>query len=315
MRFACIGVGNIGRSWAVTFARAGYPVRLWDSDRESLSRAQPLIHKALRDIAAVDTALDADKAFKRVQICKTMERAVHDADYVQESTAERVAVKRQVFNMLSRCTPEQCILASSTSAIPGSDFLQRVNVPGRCLIAHPVNPPHIIPLVELCAAPGTDSDVLQRVKSIMEQLGQAPIVVNSEITGFVVNRLQWALLGEAMHLVAEGYCGVDDIDRVLTKGLALRWALMGPFEVGHLNATEGLRGYFATLQQAITRVQNSLQTDYAPNEKLISQAHNTLSERVPVSAIADYQRLRDQRLLKLRRYLDDTDALTDTLDS
>ncbi|MDO6711724.1 3-hydroxyacyl-CoA dehydrogenase NAD-binding domain-containing protein [Aliiglaciecola sp. 2_MG-2023] len=304
MKFACIGLGNVGRSWAVTFARAGYQVRLWDKDPESLAKAYSLIRKALEDLTTVDPDFDVQKAFANVHLAETMALAVEDADYVQESTAENVNVKVQVFNALGDLAPEKCLLASSTSAIPASEFLASVSYPQRCLIVHPVNPPHIIPLVELCASPWTSPEVVQQAKSMMEQLGQSPIVLNKEIDGFVLNRLQWALLGEAMHLVGEGYCSVEDIDKVLTKGLALRWALMGPFEVGHLNATKGLEGYFDVLQDALKRVQGSLKTDYPPNSDLVSQAHDVMAKRIPVNEIENYQSARDQRLLKLRQHID-----------
>ena len=304
MNFVCIGVGNVGRSWAVAFARAGYPVRLWDKNPESLKKAMPLIQHALEGLALLDSTFDATRAYSLIHPSNSLELALENADYVQESTAENVQVKQEIFKALDSLAPESCILASSTSAIPASDFLEDVNFPDRCLIVHPVNPPHVIPLVELCASPWTDPTVLQQAKSVMEKLGQTPIVLNKEIDGFVLNRLQWALLGEAMHLVGEGYCSVEDIDLVLTKGLALRWAFMGPFEVGHLNAAEGVRGYFQVLEDALKRVQGSLKTDYAPNEQLITQAHETLARRIPVEDIPRYQALRDERLLKLRQHLD-----------
>lgn len=315
MNFTCIGVGNVGRSWAVAFVRAGFQVRLWDKDSESLAKAQPLIRKALEDLAVIDSSLNIDKAFDLVQISETLQEAVVGADYVQESVAENVDIKRQVFTALEKHASKHCILASSTSAIPASEFLEHLSSPERCLIAHPVNPPHVIPLVELCGSPLTAPETLERTKSIMQKLGQTPIVLNKEVDGFILNRLQWALLGEAMHLVGEGYCSVEDIDLVLSKGLALRWAFMGPFEVGHLNATQGIQGYFDTLQDALKRVQNSLQTGYPPNTQLVSQAHTVLSKRIPVSDIPEFQAKRDQRILKLRRHLESTDLTADKNDT
>jgi 3-hydroxyacyl-CoA dehydrogenase len=134
-------------------------------------------------------------------------------------------------------------------------------------------------------------------------------VLNREVEGFLLNRLQWALLGEALHLVGEGVCSTDDIDRVLTEGLALRWAFIGPFEVGHLNASRGLEGYFEGLSEAIQRVQQSLRTDYPPSPALVAQAHATLAHRIPVDTIAARQAWRDRRLMALRRHLDEQDAV------
>jgi 3-hydroxyacyl-CoA dehydrogenase len=137
----------------------------------------------------------------------------------------------------------------------------------------------------------------------MAEVGQAPVILNREIDGFLLNRLQWALVGEALHLVGEGVCSPEDIDSVLTNGLALRWAFIGPFEVGHLNATQGLKGYFAVLKDAIARVQSDLRTDYPPDERTVALVHDALTRRIPVDAIPALQAWRDRRLMALRQHL------------
>jgi 3-hydroxyacyl-CoA dehydrogenase len=303
MRVACIGVGNVGRSWAIVFARAGCDVVIWDADADSIARARPSIGKSLVDLNAAGLLPDIDGTLARIRAADSLAAAVADADYIQESVSENVAVKQAVFTQIDLSAGPDAIIASSTSAIPGSAFLEHIAGRARCVIAHPVNPPHIIPLVEICGAPWTAAQAVERTRAIMAEVGQAPVVLNREIDGFLLNRLQWALLGEALHLVGEGVCSPEDIDSVLTNGLALRWAFIGPFEVGHLNATQGLNGYFTVLKDAIARVQRDLRTDYPPDERTVALAHNALARRIPVDAIPDRQAWRDRRLMSLRQYL------------
>jgi 3-hydroxyacyl-CoA dehydrogenase len=303
MRASSVGVGNVGRSWAIVFARAGWDVSLWDANPHAVERALPLIRAAMADLEAAGLLRDSEGAFARVHAAATLDDAVAGADFVQESALEDAAVKRALFAELDRAAAPGAIIASSTSAIPGSAFLEGIPGRARCVIAHPVNPPHIIPLVEICAAPWTAAETVERTFAIMRDIGQSPVILNREIDGFLLNRLQWALLGEALHLVGEGVCAPEDIDRVLTQGLALRWAFIGPFEVGHLNATQGLRGYFRGLREAIARVQGSLRTDYPPDQRVVGPAHEALARRIPVEAIPDHQAWRDRRLMALRQHL------------
>lgn len=315
MRVACIGVGNVGRSWAIVFARAGWDVALWDADGESVARAWPLINTALEDLESAGLLTDIDGIRARIRAADSLEAAVADAAYIQESVSETVAAKQSVFARIDAAAPLDAVIASSTSAIPGSAFLETIAGRARCLVAHPVNPPHLIPLVEICGAPWTAAWAIERTRSLMAELGQAPVILNREIDGFLLNRLQWALLGEALHLVGEGVCSPDDIDKVLTKGLALRWAFIGPFEVGHLNATQGLQGYFSVLRDAIARVQSDLRTDYPPDERTVAIAHSALARRIPVAAIAGRQAWRDRRLMSLRRHLDGAEKGTEATDA
>ncbi len=303
MQASCIGVGNVGRSWAIVFARAGWNVVLWDRDPASVERALSMIGIAAADLKAAGLLPDPDSMLARISASATLAEAVADADFVQESASEVVAIKQELFVQMDAHAAAGAIIASSTSAIPGSAFLESVPGRARCLIAHPVNPPHIIPLVEICAAPWTEPGIVDRTYKIMEEVGQSPVVLNREIDGFLLNRLQFALLGEALHLVGEGVCSPGDIDRVLTQGLALRWAFIGPFAVGHLNATQGLKGYFDVLREAIGRVQASLRTDYPPDARTVGLAHDALARRIPVEEIPERQIWRDRRLMALRQHL------------
>src|SRR5688572_27909023 len=150
-----IGAGLIGRAWANVFARAGWDVRLWDPDAAALAAAPGLIAEALHDVAKHGLATDAAAAAKRITTAATLEEAVRDAEFVQENGPERVEVKREVFARLDAAAPPAALLASSSSAIVASRFTEDLKGRARCLIAHPVNPPHVVPIVELCGAPWT----------------------------------------------------------------------------------------------------------------------------------------------------------------
>jgi 3-hydroxyacyl-CoA dehydrogenase len=292
----------------VVFARSGLPVRLWDRDPSALGSAMDSIAAALADLKDSDPDLDIQKAMSCIRGVDSLEEAVSGAGYVQESAAEALEAKQSLFQRMDVAAPSDAILASSTSAIPGSAIFADIAGRARCLVVHPVNPPHMIPLVEICPTPWTAEDVVKAARSLMSEVGQAPVTLNKEAPGFLLNRLQWALLGEALHLVGEGYCSADDIDRVLTQGLALRWAFIGPFEVGHLNATGGLAGYFSGLADAMRRVRESLEADYVAPPDLIERLHAGMAERVPVTAIPAHQAWRDNRILKLRAHLADAAA-------
>jgi len=244
---------------------------------------------------------DASDVLARIRLADGLAEALQDAAYVQESAAESAEVKRELFEQLDAAAAPEAILGSSTSAIPASVFMGELLHTGRALVAHPVNPPHLIPLVELCPSPWTAPETVRRAAEIMREVGQSPIVLSREIEGFVLNRLQWALLAEAMHLIGEGYCTPADIEAAVTDGLALRWSFIGPLEVGHLNATAGFVGYADGLAEAIARVQQSLRTDYRPDRDTIMQVQEAMSAVTPVARIPDAQLWRDRRIAALRR--------------
>jgi L-gulonate 3-dehydrogenase len=303
-KVACIGAGNVGRSWAMVFARAGMDVSLYDTDATALQQETlPLINASLADQESAGLVEDAAATAARITVCDDLETAVSEADYVQESVYEDTALKRALFTELDALTDERCILASSTSAIPGSEFMQDLRFPSRALIVHPVNPPHLIPLVELCRAPETAEPILDQVKQLMETLGQVPIVVRREIPGFILNRLQFTLVGELMHLVSEGFCSAEDADKVVKHGLALRWAFLGPTQVAHLNASKGFLGFVDGLGDMMKALAKDAKVDYDWSREDAEAIHNALVETMPVERIAEFQRWRDQRIMKLREHL------------
>src|SRR3954463_3568819 len=251
---AIVGAGLIGRSWAVVFARAGWAVWLTDLSAEALAAAPGLIRQALDDLAAHGLADDPAAAAARVVPAASLAEAVASADLVQENGPETVEAKRVIFADLDRAAPPTTILASSTSFIPASAFSEGLPGRERCLVGHPVNPPHLVPVVELCGAPWTAPETITRARALYADAGQSPITVNREIFGFVLNRLQGALLAEAFRLVGEGVVSPQDLDVTLKDGLGLRWSFMGPFETIELNAPGGIADYCARYAGSMKRI-------------------------------------------------------------
>ena len=301
-KIACIGAGVVGRAWAVVFARAGHQVTLFDAgDGVVENTALPAIAKTLSQLKdAGQLKEDPAVVLEQIAPALSLEEAVDGVEYVQESVREDLDTKRALFTELAEAASLSCVFASSTSALPGSQFFEGIRHPERALVAHPVNPPSLIPLVELCPTPDTSQEVLDSTRVFLEGAGMAPITVQKEIDGFILNRLQYTLVAEAMHLVGEGYCSAADIDRVITQGLALRWANIGPFEVAHLNATEGFKDFVAKLEGMMRAVGQDAKPDYPWDHELVERIHAEMASQVPVDGIPERQEWRDGTILATR---------------
>ncbi len=242
---AVVGAGLIGRAWAVVFARAGWRVRLTDTHGPTLAAAPGLIRDELLALHAHGLVDDPDGSAARVYAATDLSDAVATADFVQENGPETAEAKQALFAELDRLAPPEAILASSTSAIVASRFTEGLTGRARCLVGHPVNPPHLVPLVELCGAPWTLPEVIDRARAIYLAIGQVAVTVNREVEGFVLIRLQGALLAEAFRLVGEGVMSPGDLDETVRSGLGLRWSFLGPFGTIELNAPGGIADYCA----------------------------------------------------------------------
>ena len=239
---AVVGAGLIGRAWAAVFARAGWAVRLHDAHGPTLDAAPSLVQAELEMLRRHGLA---DAPWGPVSAHADLAAALAGASFVQESGPEVLAAKQALFADLDRLAGHEAVLASSTSAIPASAFTEGLAGRARCLVGHPVNPPHLIPLVELCGAPWTAPATLDRAAAAYRAAGQVPVLVRREAEGFVLNRLQGALLAEAFRLVGEGVISPEDLDRTVCDGLGLRWSFMGPFATIELNAPGGMADYLA----------------------------------------------------------------------
>lgn len=244
-----VGCGLVGGSWAVVFARAGLDVTLYDPSPASVQTALDVARSSAKALAeqGLLQGQTPDALLARLIPASDLAQAVAHADHIQESAPERIEIKQALYRELAPLIRPGAIIASSTSGLPASSFTEGLANRGRCVVAHPINPPHLIPLVEIIPAPWTDADVVRDTEALMRRVGQSPITLTREVAGFVVNRLQSAVLAEAFRLVEDGVCSSAAIDAAMSEGLGLRWAFMGPFETIDLNAQGGIADYCAKL--------------------------------------------------------------------
>ncbi|MEQ8397010.1 3-hydroxyacyl-CoA dehydrogenase [Thalassobaculum sp.] len=297
--FAVAGAGLIGRAWAIVFARAGGRVRLWDGVPAALDAAMPLLRANLDDLEAQGLINSAAEVAGRIETVPSLGDALRGAAWLQECIAEQVEPKATLFEEADRLAEPEAILASSSSAITASRFTEALPGRLRCLVAHPVNPPYLVPLVELCPSPWTDPAVLTRARAVMEGVGMVPVAVNREVDGFVLNRLQGALLAEAFKLVADGVISADDLDKTVKDGLGLRWSFMGPFETIDLNAPAGVADYCARYGPFYERLQAEQAPVLAWDEGLVKRIEAERRKQLPADGLAQRQVWRDRRLMAL----------------
>lgn len=298
-----VGAGLVGSGWSVIFALAGLQVRIFDADPLIRSQALARASTAMNEMAAVGLADETEAAISRITVCDTMADAVVDADYVQESVFERRDVKAEIASQIGALIRPDAVVGSSSSGIPASAFTEAAPHRERFLVVHPVNPPHIVPVVELVPAPWTEPDVLTRVRSFMEQIGRAPVVLTREIEGFLLNRLQGALLNEAFALLEDGYASAADIDATVSQGLGLRWCFMGPFETIDLNAPGGLDDYASRLEPLYRSVAQSRTEVRGWSPSLIEKADRERRAVLPKSELPARRDWRDRMLLHLVKHL------------
>ncbi|MFF7446709.1 MULTISPECIES: 3-hydroxyacyl-CoA dehydrogenase NAD-binding domain-containing protein [unclassified Streptomyces] len=236
---AVIGAGTIGLSWTALFAAYGLTVRVSDPREDLAGAVDEALARYAPHLAA--RGLDVTGLADRVHLAADVTEAVRDADVVQENGPERVEFKKDLFATLAREAPAHALLLSSSSAIPSTAFTGELadEDAARVLIGHPFNPPHLLPLVEVVPGERTGEDAIQAALDFYTSVGRTPVVERKEIPGFVGNRLQNALSREAVHLVEQGVVTPEDLDRVVTNSLGLRWATVGPFLGSHLGGGPG----------------------------------------------------------------------------
>jgi len=298
-KIAIIGAGLIGRAWAIVFARAGRQVALYDPDPSVLPAARETIGANLGDLAESGLIADPAGTIQRIEPVKDLEAALRGALYVQENGPENLATKQALFRELDRLADPGALLASSSSALPASLFTEDLPGRARCLVAHPVNPPYLVPLVELSPAPWTSRETVVRTRALMEAVGQVPVELKKEIPGFLLNRLQGALLGEAFRLVEQGYCGMEDVDKTVKDGLGLRWSFMGPFETIDLNAPGGIADYICRYGPAYHEMARSAGAPERWSEALTRKLEEERRQTLPSDKLGERAAWRDRRLMAL----------------
>lgn len=235
-QIAIIGCGTIGIGWAAYFLSKGLKVVAFEPDSQVREIFTEEVGRAMQAMG-VPSAVP--------EVSDNQARAVAEAELIVENAPERAELKRELIRSLQGQAPANAIIASSTSSLMHSDIALAAADSGRVVIAHPFNPPHLIPLVELF---GTDAEVVERMRSFYTAIGKHPVVLKKEMPGHIANRLSAALWREALYLVQEGVASVADIDAAVTAGPGLRWAIQGPFLTYHLGGgAGGIRHYMEHL--------------------------------------------------------------------
>uniref|UniRef100_A0A8C2CD16 Lambda-crystallin-like n=1 Tax=Cyprinus carpio TaxID=7962 RepID=A0A8C2CD16_CYPCA len=255
-----VGSGLIGRSWAMVFLSGGYKVKIYDNEPGQASGAITEIRKQIEELQRAKMLRGNLTAAQQLSLLSShddLQQALVGAFFVQECVFEDLEAKHSVFHEVENLVTESVILSSSTSCLMPSNMFSRVQNRTRCIISHPVNPPYYVRLVELVPHPETLPAVMDVAYSLMTDVGQAPVRLSKEIDGFALNRVQYAIIAESWRLVQDGVISVKDIDLVMSEGLGMRYAFIGPIETMHLNAPEGMEDYLQRYSEGMKRVLNT----------------------------------------------------------
>ncbi len=296
---AIVGGGSIGVAWAIVFARSGFAVSVFEPDPARRARLADEVGQrldALRENGLL--AEGVSDISRRVAVATDLDHAVSGAVHVQECVPEVIDLKREIFSDVLRVADAATTVASSSSAIAISEVAAGLQGNNRCMVAHPGNPPYLVPVVEIVPAPFTAPEAVDSVMSLMSESGMVPVRVNREIEGFVFNRLQGALLREAYCLVRDGVATPTAIDLVVTAGLGRRWSVIGPFATAELNTRGGIRAHAERLGPAYARMGADRGQDDPWTPDLVEQVAEDLESRYPASRWEEHVMQRDLELMR-----------------
>ena len=300
---AVIGAGLTGASWAALFASCGLNVRVHDKDKEALSkgleRSKRYIH-FLMDHGMADQR-EAEAGLTALQPCARLSEAVQDVTFVQESVYETYEVKCAVFEEVDRHAPRHALIATSSSGLSIGRIQEATRYPERCLAGHPYNPPHLIPLVELAPGEKTVKETIEAARRFYEAVGKTPVILNRAVPGYLANRMSAALWREAINLVLDGVASVADVDRAISLGPGLRWAVMGPHLIYHLGGGEGGICYHV---EHLRAAKEEIWQDLNDWQKLPSETAKALERGLPeLEALESLTRRRDEILVRFLKAL------------
>ena len=295
---AIVGTGVIGASWAALYLAHGLNVIATDPAPNAEANLRKFIDAAWKDLQVIGLSPNASR--DHLQFTPDMKKALSSADLVQENGPERQEFKIKLFADMDAATPEDAIIASSSSGLTMSVMQSACKHPERCVTGHPFNPPHVIPLVEVVAGAKTSPETVELVMSFYESIGKKPIHVRKEVVGHVANRLQAALYREIVYLIEQGVVDVADGDTAVCWGPGLRWGVMGPNLLFHLGGGQGgmqhFLGQFTGPLSAWWKDLGKI-TEFSPEVKQ-TLLEGTLKEAGDRS-IEELERERDTMLLEL----------------
>lgn len=299
---AILGSGVIGASWAIVYARAGCRVAIYERSDDFRASALERIRIGLvNSTSLLNDDETIEHVLERITLHATLGEAVDGAEFVHECIEEKLASKQAIFSELDTAADDDAILATTTSSFPVSHFANDLACRERCIVVHPATPPHLLPVTEICPAPFTSETVTNKTTEFMRYCGQTPVRIKKEVEGFVLNRMQAALLVEMLSLLREDLVDPRDIDAIISEGFGLRWAFLGPFEGVDLNAPGGIRQYlerYGFLSR--DRAEEYGLGDVLPPET-IDRLHDYARSRIPLEALPEKVAWRDASILALRK--------------
>ena len=302
VRVAVVGAGEIGRGWAALCAAHGWPVTVYDNDARALEDARREIAnraQALLALAHADAAL-VDQGVKYLAAGRSLLDACKDAEWVIEAVHEDLIQKQRLFKAIESSAQKARIITSSSSTLAPGDIAAQCRFQQRILIAHPLNPPELIPLVELLPSSQTDRALVEVLKGWLRALGRIPVTLKKPVRGHVANRIAAAVWREAIDLVLKGAIDVDDLDRAVSLGPGLGWAAAGPHLTYHLAAgTRGVSGFLQHLLQSF----ETMWSELASWEKLEREQEHKLVHAIERAYEENIERIRGARDRRLAAIL------------
>jgi 3-hydroxypropionate dehydrogenase (NADP+) len=301
-KVACVGAGLIGEGWATLFSSKGLEVILHDISQAILEKTMTRIRSNLTFLEAHNLLGrgDAKASLRRITTTAHISYAVGQADYVQESVPENYEIKKQVFKEMDAAAPPQAILASSTSGLLMTEIQKVTAIPERCVLVHPMLPVHLIPMVEIAGGEQTSRETVSATYEFMEGLGKTPVLLNREVSGYIVNRLQAALVREAIDLVNKGIASPADVDKAFCKGIGLRDPIIGPFLRMHI-AGNGIEEFLRNFAQSYRYRWETMETwTSIPDSAVSAIVRGTKEmELVRGKTLGELTIWRDEMLVKL----------------
>lgn len=300
-KVAIIGCGSIGASWAALFLAQGLTVSAFDINPAAQKFLENIVTDALPVLSSLGLLKKTDAKPSDILFTTTMEDALKGADFVQENGPERLQFKQELFDKIAKTIAEDTIIATSSSGLTCSsiqDGMLASSHPERCVVGHPFNPPHLIPLVEVVGGRQTSQAVISRTMQFYAAVGKKPVEVKKEVVGHVANRLQAALVREMMYLLQEEVATVSDMDTAMSFGPGLRWGVMGPNTLLHLGGGEG------GIKHMADHLLAPMTSWYAPRDPVVDDelrkkwVDGTMEE-VGGRDYRDLARQRDEELVRL----------------
>ena len=295
------GAGLIGASWAIGFANAGYKSLVYDNNPDSFKNFENVFDKLIKDLIIINPDLNVEKIKLGIKLNCSIEEICKDSILIQESIIEDLEEKKKIFIILDKLSSKNTILASSSSYLLISKISENIINRHRCINAHPALPPHVVPFVEVCGSLETSPEIIQKALSLYKKANYASIIINKETEGFVLNRLQGALLNEAVRLHEGGYASMDDIDIAMKHALGIRWAFLGPFEIMDLNAPDGIKDSFSRYKTGIQNLAKEQNTVPEYSDDYLNRLEEEQRKRLAFSDRPKRIEKRNQMIALIRK--------------